>query len=91
MLRLRLARKEVHTLHVEIPREFLFCRCAVIAVESLDDGAVHEAKLRGDLQELRLRQSAADSGGPEVDVAARRQRQFALHHDVGEVEPPAGF
>jgi len=34
-----------------------------------------------------LRQSAGDSTGPKIDIAARVFRQFNIERDVGQVKP----
>lgn len=68
-----LARKKVHALHVKVFGQLGLRRRAFIAIEALDDGATDETDLSGQLVQLRLRQSAADSGGPQIYIAARRQ------------------
>ena len=41
--------------------------------------------------DLCLRQSAGDSTGPKIDIAARVFRQFDIEGDVGQVKPAAGL
>lgn len=89
--RLRPAGKEIHSLDIQIFGQLGFGRRALVAIEALDDFTVDKADVLNQLVKLRLRQSAADSGGPEVGVAARRKRELALHYDICEVEPPPRF
>jgi hypothetical protein len=58
---------------IEIFRQLRFCGRAFVAIEALDDFAVDKTDSGGNLVKLRLRQSAADSGGPELDGAACRE------------------
>jgi len=46
-------------------------RRAVVTIEAPDDFAVRMTDTGSDFQELRLRQSAADSGGAAIDIAPR--------------------
>ena len=69
----RLAGEEVHPLHVEVFGQLELGGGAFVTIEALDDLARGETNLSTQLVKLRLRQSPADSGGPEIDIAARRQ------------------
>jgi hypothetical protein len=67
----RLAGEEVHPLHVEVFGQLELGGGAFVTIEAFDDLAVNETDLSGQLVELCLRQSAANSSRPQIDIAAR--------------------
>lgn len=87
----RFAREKVHAVRGEILGQVGLGGRSFVAVEALNYSSIDEADLLDNLKELRLRQSSADSGGPQFGVAPRRQGKLPLHHNVGEIEAPSGL
>lgn len=85
------AREKVYALHVKIFGQFGFGGRSFVTIESLKNRAVYKADLGCKLVKLRLRQSAADSSSPEIDIAARRERKLSLDNDVGKMQSPTGL
>lgn len=65
--------EEIYTLNEKILGQSGFGGGAFVAIKALDDLAVHKTNRSRQFIKLRLRQSAANSGRPEIDVAARQQ------------------
>jgi hypothetical protein len=85
----RLARQEVYTLDVEVFGQLELGRGTFVTIEALDYFSASETNLSRYLVKVRLRQSPADSTGPEIDIAARGQGQLSLDDDIGEIEAAA--
>src|SRR5438309_7234833 len=88
-LRSGLLRREQHRLHAigfgGVPRRFLAER------EARDHGGAHplEPRVLEQREHLSLRESAADSAGPELGVVDDGLRELLRTHDVGDREPAA--
>ena len=65
--------EEIDPLNEKVFGQLSFSRGPFITIETLDDLAVHQTDFGRNFIKLCLRQSAADSGRPEIDIAARRQ------------------
>src|SRR2546421_5825768 len=84
-------RREQHRLHAVgfggVPSRFLPER------KARDDGRAHplEPRILEQCEHLSLRESAADSAGPELGVINDRLRQLLRAHDVGDREPAGGL
>ena len=79
------AGEEIDSLNEKVSGQLGFSRGAFVTVETLHDLTVCQANVGSDPIKLCLRQSAANSRGPEIDIAARRQRKLSLNHDIGEI------
>lgn len=58
------------------------------AVKTVGDAHVFKTNFTHQRRQLCLRQRAAYSGRPQVDVAREDRRQFESDDDVAEEEPP---
>ena len=72
------------------PAGGLFLRCRAKAVEPGGDTHLFKADRQQIINELCLRQSAGDSPGPQVDVAAGVLGQFDIQSYIRQVEATAG-
>ena len=78
----RFAREHVHAVHSVLAGCLLFGGRAK-AVKTRGDANLLQAYLREILNELCLRQSAGDSTGPQIDVAAGVLGEFDIQRNVG--------
>ena len=85
-----LARKHIHAVHAELARRFLL-GCRTKTIEPGGNVYVLETNMLQIANELCLRQSAGDSTGPQVDVAADILGQLDIKRDVPEIQPTARF
>jgi hypothetical protein len=67
------ASEEIHPLNKKVFGQFGFSRGTFVTIEALDDLAVRQTNVGGDFIKLYLRQSAANSRRPEIDIASCRQ------------------
>lgn len=82
----RFAREKVYALYIEVFGQFGFGRGAFVTVETLHDLTVCQTNAGNDFVKLCLRQSAANSGRPEIDVASCGKRKLPLNDDIGEIQ-----
>jgi hypothetical protein len=68
----RFASEKIHSLNDKVLRQFSFGSSPFVTIEALDDVAVRQTHVSCNFVKLRLRQRAANSGRPEIDIAARR-------------------
>ena len=64
-----------------------FLRSRSETIESLRDAHILEAECFQFGKELGLRQSAGDSAGPEIDVAANIIAEIHVYRYVGDLQP----
>jgi len=76
------ASEQIDPVNVQIRGQFFLRRCALVAAEVLGDAPIDETHRLHNLDKLRLRQSTANSGGPEVDVTSGIEGQFSVNHHV---------
>ena len=81
----RLAGVDIHADHAVLPGH-AFLGGLPKTIETLLDRDVVETKLRKKDEKLCLRQSAGDSTGPQIDIAANRLRQLGGADDVAVQE-----
>jgi len=67
------AGKEIHSLNEKVFGQLSFSRGTFVTIEALDDLAVRQTNVGGDFIKLYLRQSAANSRCPEIDIASCHQ------------------
>jgi hypothetical protein len=69
----------------------VFASCLLLGgrsetIKTCGDTDILQADLRQIPNDLCLRQSAGDSTGPEIDIAAGIFREFHIECDIGEVK-----
>ncbi len=75
--------------HAVLPGCALFLG-ATKAVEVGRYANVFKTQVAQERHQLCLRQSAGDSSGPQVDVAANVLAEFGVKHYIGKLQPAAG-
>src|SRR5438128_10377127 len=80
--------RHIHASDAECPCR-LFFGCAAKAVVGVSDPNVYEPDCHERVDELCLRQSAADSTGPQLDIAPDLWRELHTGHDVGDLDASA--
>ena len=68
----RFAREKVYALYIEVFGQLGFGGGTFVTIEALDNLAVRQTNVGSDFIQLCLRQSAADSRRPEIDIASCR-------------------
>ena len=86
----RFSRKHVDSVHSILTRRLLL-RGRPKAIETRGDTDILKADLRQIVNELCLRQSAGDSTGPEIDIAAGILREFNIQGNVRQVKAAASL
>ena len=84
------AREHIHAVHTELARRLLLRRRAKTVKPGCDVHVFQPDPLQI-IDELCLRQSAGDSTGPEVDVAARVLGKLHVERNVGQMEAAVGL
>jgi hypothetical protein len=84
------AGEEIDSLNEKVFGQLGFSRGAFVTVETLHDLTACQADVGSDPIKLRLRQSAANSCCPEIDIASCRQRKFSLNDDISEIQASSG-
>lgn len=82
------SRKSVDTVHSILARRPLL-RSRPKAIKTRRDTDLLKADLRQIFNELCLRQSAGDSTGPQIDIAAGILGEFHIQGDIGQVQAAA--
>jgi hypothetical protein len=67
------AGEKIHSLNGKVFGQLSFSRGTFVTIEAFDDLAVQQTNVSSDFVKLCLRQSAANSRRPEIDVASCRQ------------------
>jgi hypothetical protein len=71
--RRRFAGEEIYTLHEKVFGQLGFGRGIFVTIEALDDLAIRQTNVSRNFKKLCLRQSPANSGRPQIDIASSRQ------------------
>jgi len=84
----RLARKHVNPMH-SVLAGGLFLGSRAEAIETRSDTDVFQTDPGQIPDELRLRQSAGDSTGPQIDISAGILRELDIKGNIGQVKASA--
>lgn len=79
------ARKHVHSVHAKFAGSPLL-GCRAEAIKPRGDTNDFQTDLRQTSNQLCLRQSAGDSTGPQIDVAAGVLGEFHVNRYIGQVQ-----